>query len=479
MYFTHLLKLSMPVNLKKWHRSYVDHSWDRNILRNEHARSVRKVEKRLEQLGEDKTKSLLWQELHSLSKQMGYKVTTRDNKMALFSLLKEHMVKQLLWKTSKDSNPGKIRSYRSRKRTTLKIDTKNSDRSNSLRQSNRLRKRTESKVLLNPRQNDRLGRPKKKQRTKKNGESETKMLFPPVSHPSVTRFSGLENLGQTCFFNSITQCLFHCPLFREAIKNIPQAVLSVDVLRELRLLFTQMGKKNSLGYLKTLRCFSAAANIPECKEANMNKNTPEDAGEFFLRLIEHFRGKFKRLAHVFEGDLQSTLKCQRCFQIYIKTEPFGLLPLSFPRPNNEHEFPHTYDVYDFFDEFHKPEIISGYKCAHCPAQYPTEKTLDILSTPKVLVLQLKRFQGLQKIEDYVRFPAKLRLNYKSMGNEQHQLYRLTGVVCHKGRSIANGHYVAYVLAEEKWLKADDSNMQEVQYKTVKRKEAYLLFYLRL
>ena len=479
MYFAHLLKLRMPENLKKWHRSYVHHSWDRNILRNEHARNVRIVENRLEQLGEDKTKSLQWKELHSLAKHMGYKVTTRDNKMAHFCLLKEHMVKQLLWKTSKDSNSGKIRSYRSRKRAALEIDTKNADRSNSLRQSHRLRKRTESKLLLNTRHGDRLGRPKKKKRTKNYGEHETKMFFPSVSHPNRTRFTGLENLGQTCFFNSITQCLFHCPLFRETIKNIPQAVLSVSVLRELRLLFTQMGKKNSLGYLKTLRCFSAAANIPECKEANMNKNTPEDAGEFFLRLVKHFSEKFKRLADIFEGDLQSTLTCQGCFQIYIKTEPFGLLPLSFPTSNNEHEFPYRHDVYDFLDEFQKPEIISGYNCAHCPAQHPTEKTLDILCAPKVLVLQLKRFEGLQKIEDYVRFPVKLRLNYKSMGNEQQQLYRLTGVVCHKGRSIANGHYVAYVLAEEKWMRADDSNMQEVQYKTVKMKEAYLLFYLRL
>ena len=66
-----------------------------------------------------------------------------------------------------------------------------------------------------------------------------------------------------------------------------------------------------------------------------------------------------------------------------------------------------------------------------------------------------------------------------MGNGEHKLYRLTGVVCHKGSSITNGHYTAYVLAEEKWLKADDSTVQEVQYETVKRKEAYLLFYLRL
>ena len=144
MYFEHLLKLSMPVNLKKWHRSYVDHCWDRNILRNEHARSVRKVEKRLEQLGEDKTKSLLWDELYSLSKQMGYKVTTHDRKLALFCLLKEHMVKKLLWKTSKDSNPGKIKSNRGRKRTALEIYTVSSSKS-SMRSSKRLRRNTNSK----------------------------------------------------------------------------------------------------------------------------------------------------------------------------------------------------------------------------------------------------------------------------------------------------------------------------------------------
>ena len=104
---------------------------------------------------------------------------------------------------------------------------------------------------------------------------------------------------------------------------------------------------------------------------------------------------------------------------------------------------------------------------------------NVFSTPKVL-LQLKIFQGLQKIEDFVRFPSKLRLNFASVGNGgEQQLYRLTGVVCHIGMSIANGHYIAYVLAEEKWLKADDTTIREVRYETVKGKEVYLLFYVRI
>ena len=333
--------------------------------------------------------------------------------------------------------------------------------------------------MFNPRQGDHLGRPRKKKRTKKNGKSEANIYFPRLPHPECTRFHGLKNLGQTCYFNSIVQCLFHCPLFRETLENVPQPLLSVNVLRELRLLFSQMGKKSSLGYLETIRCFSAAISIPECKKANMNKNRPEDAGEFFLRLIEYFGTKFKPLENIFQGKLRSTLLCQHCSQSSIIIDPFGLLPLSFPASYHEHDISHTHDVYDLLDEFVKPEVIHGCNCAHCPAQHPAAKTFDILSPPKVLVLQLKRFKGLQKIEDFVRFPSKLRINCASVANDQHHFYRLTGIVCHKGPSIANGHYIAYILAQDKWLKANDKTIKEIRYETVKRKAAYLLFYERL
>ena len=352
------------------------------------------------------------------------------------------MVKQKLWKVSKEKKVSKrkgskrrkpvgqrVEGDRVRKRKIQELETVCSKVTNSsLRQLKRFKRTKKSKKLPNPTNGDYLGRTKKKQRIKKCGISEEKALVPELPHPERTSFHGLENLGQTCYFNSIVQCLFHCPLFREAIENVPQSILSVAVLLELRMLFTQMGEKSSLRYLKTLQCFSAAINIPECKEANMNKNRQEDACMFFLRLIEHFRQKFKPLADIFEGDLRSTLTCQRCFTSYIKSEPFGLLPLAFPEDKNEHDVLHTHDVYDLLDDFVTPEIISGYNCDHCSIQSPTEKTLDILSTPKVLLLQLKRFQGLQKIDDFVRFPSKLRLHFASVGNGEYQLYRLTGAV---------------------------------------------------
>ena len=115
MHFAHLLKLSMPVNLKKWFRSYIDHKWDRNVLRKEHLESVRKVEKKLKLIGEDRTWRLLWEDLYSFVKQMGYKATTKDNKPVLFGKLKEHMVKQKLWKVSEEIKASKRKGSQRRK----------------------------------------------------------------------------------------------------------------------------------------------------------------------------------------------------------------------------------------------------------------------------------------------------------------------------------------------------------------------------
>ena len=77
--------------------------------------SVRKVEKKLELIGEDKTWRLLWTDLLSFVKQMGYKATTKDNKVVLFGKLKEHMVKEKLWKVSKTKEVSKRKGCQRRK----------------------------------------------------------------------------------------------------------------------------------------------------------------------------------------------------------------------------------------------------------------------------------------------------------------------------------------------------------------------------
>ena len=74
-------------------------------------------------------------------------------------------------------------------------------------------------------------------------------------------WQGLENLGNTCYFNSVVQVLLHCPLARQAIENAPH---SIHVLRELRTLFTRMTNDDASTFISPSECFDAVMNSPQC-----------------------------------------------------------------------------------------------------------------------------------------------------------------------------------------------------------------------
>ena len=163
----------------------------------------------------------------------------------------------------------------------------------------------------------------------------------------------------------------------------------------------------------------------------------------------------------------------------MKTHPFRLLSLSFPAANYEQDaYDVTHDLYNLLDDFVRPELVSGYICTHCFVQHTTEKTLDILSTPEVLVVQLKRFSNLEKSYDHVTFPSQLGLQFVSAVNER-QHYRITGVIVHIGDTVKSGHYVSYINHMGRWYLTNDTIVQEVCWETVADAEAYILFYTRI
>lgn len=148
---------------------------------------------------------------------------------------------------------------------------------------------------------------------------------------------------------------------------------------------------------------------------------------------------------------------------------------------------------------------SKFFCDKCNTYQEAQKSIRLKALPKVLVLHLKRFmyveklQRLNKLSYRVVFPFELRLfdtvritctfvllffalNLKSrstcswlthflvcyrLGSQTNdaedptRLYTLSAIVVHLGSQINRGHYISLVKSHQEWLLFDDDVVEVV------------------
>ena len=299
------------------------------------------------------------------------------------------------------------------------------------------------------------------------------------------RYKGLVNLGNTCYFNSVVQCLFHCPLTKQAIENVPSRAFSNEVLREFRTLFMKMANNDSLTYLSPYQCINAVLRTPECKSVQMGLDKRQkDVHELFVNLMEHFEADNRltadnfSLLSILNIKLRSTTTYQQCSHSHAIDEYLWQLSLYFPIALDE-DISIKIDISYLLDKYFQREIIDQATCPYCEVVGRTAKNLNIINTPQVLVIHLPRFHsGLDKIDTFVEFHTDFGTHYITDDNGQQVTYRLTGLILHTGISIAAGHYLSYFLVNGKWYEANDSDIIEVSWQEVRQLRIYILFYAR-
>ena len=95
------------------------------------------------------------------------------------------------------------------------------------------------------------------------------------------------------------------------------------------------------------------------------------------------------------------------------------------------------------------------------------------------MLQVARFpdEG-SKNSMHVSFPTILPAD--SFGSTTAEQYKLCSVIVHSGQTARSGHYYAFVRQGDSiWLRANDTEVTEVQWPVVAAAEAYILMYERV
>lgn len=339
-----------------------------------------------------------------------------------------------------------------------------------------------------------------------------------VSSAGRSRYSqsgvcGLRNLGNTCFMNSILQCLskdktlrsYFCTnqyrkdvthksrlasafgdLLNDMWKLKENGVLSPTLLKmEIQRFASRFAGTHQHDSQEFLRCLIEGVH----DELNAIKTKPT----YSYDDIDHIKDDMEKGAIVwdrylsrersiiqdlFVGQLRSTLTCSICKYASVTFDPFWDLSLPIPSKSTTSQV----SINECFNIFTQEEILDGGEkptCEKCKKRTKCTKKFLIERCPNVLVLHLKRFSGVRyrtKLTTNVSFPMELNIQEYTVSNEKCN-YRLFGVSNHVG-STQGGHYTAYCKHPDtsKWHLYNDARVTEVSSKDVITPAAYVLFY---
>ncbi|KAJ1665563.1 hypothetical protein IW140_004052 [Coemansia sp. RSA 1813] len=303
---------------------------------------------------------------------------------------------------------------------------------------------------------------------------------------------GLSNLGNTCFLNSVLQCLTYTPPLAEYLltrehssscragDNCILCRFENHVARALsKRENSTIAPKSIVGRLKMIA-------------KHMRVGRQEDAHEFLRFLIESIQRSLMHgidpkidqriqettLMHrVFGGYLQSQVHCTHCGYDSNTFEP--ALDINLDIQAGSH-------IAKALRSFVRPETLTRdnrYKCEKCGKLVEAIKQTTVYRLPRILTLQLKRFSAFGgKINRYVEFPLTLDMrSYVSKSSLEREpcMYSLYAVLVHSGGTARSGHYFCFVKSPAGvWYELNDSMVHQVSERTVLKQSAYLLFYER-
>lgn len=202
---------------------------------------------------------------------------------------------------------------------------------------------------------------------------------------------------------------------------------------------------------------------------------------------QFIKNEYSIIKNLFGGMTHINITCSCCKTISHNFDIFQILQLSIPNKQKT--------IYDCLDEFIKKEKIDKENkilCEFCGLKNQSIKQTLLWKTPKILIIQFKRFitddygEISGKLTDMIEYPVE-NLDITKYINPispdiNKSKYNLYAVNCHRSlnkKSIDFGHYTSIIKNrfDDKWYIADDSDdLEEVKIEDVVNTNAYMLFY---
>ena len=282
------------------------------------------------------------------------------------------------------------------------------------------------------------------------------------------RPEGLPNLGNTCYLNSIVQCLLSCNHESKFLRNVN--FNDIDLIDALR----QENNKFDIKRIRDILCRS---------DPFFRNSEQQDAHEALLKVLHiiHSHTKYNLMEgmdssqqgsqlstslvkRAFYGSFIRTVTCVTCKYQISDTEEFADLVVQVDK-----------DVKTSLSSSMTCSVVKS--CVVCEIDTRHNIVRKVLQQPSISLIQINRFKQLQTGRIHKDMSGTIcndKLNTSGFNGY------LIAMILHTGTSTNNGHYTSVVRSGESWYICNDSDIKSVRYRDIcSSNEVYILFYSRV
>jgi ubiquitin C-terminal hydrolase len=267
---------------------------------------------------------------------------------------------------------------------------------------------------------------------------------------------GLNNLGNTCFFNSVLQLLCQATILNKLIlSNSNIKGKFIDIYSQFLLNYTTSSK-----VLSPNKIIEHVSKV--LKRDNYQQ---EDAEQYLNYIIDtliselndldknlYVSGKNITLTdlinNLFTIQINKIIVCPNCNTKSVSTDNNNILYLSINNSGN--------CLNDLIDSYLSTEVLDDknkWKCDKCKNLVNAKIYREIKKLPKYLIVVLKRYTNNNtKNNKQIIVPQYI--------NHNNKILEQRGFVYHSG-STNGGHYVYYGKRNDKWYLHNDSSINTI------------------